>query len=136
MKHQSIKICVATLIVVVMLSLMCCTNGTSTSNNLNPLILIPGNGGNQLEAKLTTQYKPSSLICEPWYPLFKKKNGWFRLWFDSSVLLAPFTQCFASRMTLYYDQELDDYFNAPGVLTRVPQFGSTYSLRYLNPRLK
>ncbi|WJX41494.1 Lecithin-cholesterol acyltransferase-like 1 [Trifolium repens] len=133
MKKHILKICIATTVrVFVMLSLICCTN----SNNLNPVILIPGNGGNQLEAKLTKQYKPSTLICDPWYPPFKKKNGWFRLWFDSSVLLAPFTQCFASRMTLYYDQQLDDYFNAPGVHTRVPHFGSTSSLLYLNPRLK
>jgi lysophospholipase-3 len=133
MKKHILKICIATTVrVFVMLSLICCTN----SNNLNPVILIPGNGGNQLEAKLTKQYKPSTLICDSWYPPFKKKNGWFRLWFDSSVLLAPFTKCFASRMTLYYDQQLDDYFNAPGVHTRVPLFGSTSSLLYLNPRLK
>ncbi|KAM1030129.1 hypothetical protein FF1_034011 [Malus domestica] len=29
------------------------------ATNLHPLILIPGNGGNQLEARLTTDYKPS-----------------------------------------------------------------------------
>ncbi|KAL5074657.1 hypothetical protein RYX36_013641 [Vicia faba] len=138
MKQKNLKILITTtLTVFMMLSFFCCTNvAISTTNNLNPLILIPGNGGNQLEAKLTTQYKPSTLICDPWYPPFKKKNGWFRLWFDTSVLLAPFTKCFASRMTLYYDKQLDDYFNAPGVLTRVPRFGSTYSLMYLDPSLK
>nr|AFK36900.1 unknown [Lotus japonicus] len=125
-------------IVLVMLPLLLCTCGATTilsSSNLHPLILIPGNGGNQLEARLTNQYKPSSFICET-YPLFKKKNSWFRLWFDSSVLLGPFTRCFARRMTLHYNPELDDFFNTPGVQTRVPHFGSTKSLLYLNPRLK
>lgn len=141
MKERGLKIGVATItvLIIVMLSLQCCTSGaiiSTSSSNLHPLILIPGNGGNQLEARLTTQYKPSGLVCEPWYPPFKKKNGWFRLWFDSTVLLAPFTRCFAQRMTLYYHPELDDYYNAPGVQTRVPRFGSTHSLLYLNPRLK
>ncbi|BAT77930.1 hypothetical protein LR48_Vigan04g240800 [Vigna angularis] len=138
MKKQGVvRIGFATLteVVVVMLSVVC-TCGASTSGNLHPLILVPGNGGNQLEAKLSREYKPSSFICESWYPLGKKNKGWFRLWFDSSVILAPFTQCFAQRMTLHYHPQLDDYFNTPGVLTRVPQFGSINSLLYLNPRLK
>lgn len=135
MKLQGLKIGVATVTVIVMFSLLCLC-GTTTSTNLHPLILIPGNGGNQLEAKLNNEYKPSSFICESWYPLVKKKKGWFRLWFDSSVILAPFTQCFAERMTLHYNPQLDDYFNTPGVETRVTHFGSTHSLLYLNPLLK
>ncbi|MED6130693.1 Lecithin-cholesterol acyltransferase-like 1 [Stylosanthes scabra] len=126
-------------VAVVMLSLLCTCVGSGAitlTPNLHPLILIPGAGGNQLEAKLTQDYKASSFVCNTWYPLVKKKNGWFRLWFDSSVLLAPFTKCFADRMSLHYNQDLDDYFNTPGVLTRVPNFGSTSSLLYLNPRLK
>ncbi|XP_039049943.1 lecithin-cholesterol acyltransferase-like 1 isoform X2 [Hibiscus syriacus] len=104
--------------------------------NLHPLILVPGSGGNQLEARLTTGYKPLGLFCNRWYPICKNKDGWFRLWLDPSVLLAPFTKCFAHRMMLYYDPNLDDYRNAPGVETRVPGFGSTDSLLYLNPNLK
>ncbi|KAF2324248.1 hypothetical protein GH714_011119 [Hevea brasiliensis] len=104
--------------------------------NLHPLILVPGNGGNQLEARLNRGYKPTSLLCNRWYPLVKQKEGWFRLWFDPSVLLAPFTECFADRMMLYYDKYLDDYCNANGVETRVPNFGSTQSLLYLDPNLK
>ncbi|KAA8528446.1 hypothetical protein F0562_035801 [Nyssa sinensis] len=107
-----------------------------TSSNLHPLILVPGSGGNQLEARLTAGYKPSSVLCNQWYPTGKDKEGWFRLWFDPSVLLAPFTKCFAHRMMLSYDPELDDYRNAPGVETRVPHFGSTRSLLYLDPHLK
>lgn len=105
--------------------------------NLHPLILIPGNGGNQLEARLTAEYKPSSFYCHKrWNPARQNKEGWFRLWFDPSVLLAPFTKCFAERMMLYYDSDLDDFRNAPGVETRVPHFGSTQSLLYLDPKLR
>ncbi|OMO50934.1 Lecithin:cholesterol/phospholipid:diacylglycerol acyltransferase [Corchorus capsularis] len=106
------------------------------TTNLHPVILIPGSGGNQLEARLTAEYKPSSLFCNRWYPISKDKQGWFRLWFDPGVILAPFTKCFSERILLYYDPDLDDYHNAPGVETRVPDFGSTNSLLYLNPWLK
>lgn len=105
-------------------------------SNLHPLVLVPGSGGNQLEARLTDEYKATSLVCNRAYPVRKDKQGWFRLWFDLSVLLAPFTQCFAQRMTLYYDPDMDDYRNAPGVETRVSHFGSTRSLLYLDPHLK
>ena len=109
----------------------------ATTTSLHPIILVPGSGGNQLEARLTTNYKPSSLICRVYPgPFHKDKDGWYRIWFDASVLLAPYTKCFAERMMLYYDSNSDDYLNAPGVETRVPHFGSTQSLLYLDPNLK
>lgn len=104
------------------------------SNALHPLVIIPGSGGNQLEARLNKDYKPSSLFCG--LITSRKKDGWFRLWFDPTVLLSPFTRCFAERMTLYYHEDIDDYQNAPGVETRVPDFGSTRGLLYLDPHLK
>lgn len=107
-----------------------------TCQALHPLVLVPGTGGNQLEARLNNDYKPPSLVCNRWYPVVKDKKGWFRIWFDTSVIFAPFTKCFADRMMLYYDRLLDDYRNAPGVETRVPHFGSTRSLLYLDPALK
>ncbi|KAL7586058.1 hypothetical protein Lser_V15G44603 [Lactuca serriola] len=103
---------------------------------LYPVVLVPGAGGNQLEARLTAEYKGTSWLCSRFYPVKKQEGGWFRLWFDVGVLLAPFLECFAERMTLYYHPELDDYRNAPGVETRVCQFGSTQSLLYLDPNLK
>lgn len=109
---------------------------TCQGSNLHPLIVVPGNGGNQLEARLTAEYKAPSLLCSRHHPAKKDKEGWFRLWFDISVLLPPYTKCFAERMTLYYDADLDDYRNAPGVQTRVSRFGSTKSMLYLNPNLK
>ncbi|KAD5507563.1 hypothetical protein R6Q59_031642 [Mikania micrantha] len=105
-------------------------------HQLYPVILIPGAGGNQLEARLTAEYKATSWWCNRFYPLKKDEDGWFRLWFDIGVLLAPLTECFADRMTLYYDPEIDDYRNAPGVETRVSHFGSTESLLYLDPSFK
>ncbi|CAL9755207.1 unnamed protein product [Musa acuminata subsp. burmannicoides] len=116
-----------------LLPAVCLSAGVS--NDLHPLVLIPGSGGNQLEARLTKDYKPSSLLCAL-SATRKGKDGWFRLWFDPTVLVPALTRCFAERMTLYYHATLDDYRNAPGVLTRVPCFGSTQGLLYLDPHLK
>lgn len=105
------------------------------SNYIHPLVIIPGSGGNQLEARLSREYRSSSLFCRL-IQNNKDKDGWFRLWFDPTVLLSPFTRCFAERMTLYYREDINDYRNAPGVETRVPDFGSVEGLLYLDPRLK
>lgn len=104
-------------------------------SDLNPLVIIPGSGGNILEARLSADYKPSSLFCRL-ITTQKNKDGWFRLWFDPTVLLAPFTRCFAERMMLYYHEDIDDYRNAPGVETRAPDLGSTKGLLYLDPHIK
>ena len=137
----------AAVTVLVMLSLSCswCGGGVSAARVVaaaadagaerHPVVLIPGTGGNQLEARLTDEYRPCTLACRVW-PLVRGRGGWFRLWFDPSVLLAPLTRCFAERMMLRYDAGADDFRNAPGVETRVSDFGSTSTLRYLDPNLK
>jgi hypothetical protein len=55
----------------------------------------------------------------------------YHLWFDPSVLVMLLTRYLAERMTLYYDANTDDYHNVPRVETRVSDFGSTSTLRYL-----
>ncbi|XP_075518852.1 lecithin-cholesterol acyltransferase-like 1 [Primulina tabacum] len=118
------------------LSMATVTSAFAAKDNLHPVILIPGSGGNQLEARLTAEYKPSGLFCNRFFPLKKDCDGWFRIWFDPSVLLKPFAKCYNRRMMIYYDPDADDYHNAPGVETRVSDFGSTQSLLYLDPHLK
>ncbi|RAL38769.1 hypothetical protein DM860_013450 [Cuscuta australis] len=108
----------------------------AVSHHQYPVVLIPGSGSNQLEARLTPKYRSSSLLCNRWYPPKKDAGGWFRLWFDPTVLFGPFTKCFNKRMMTIYDPKTGDYHNAPGVETRIPHFGSTESLLYLNPNLK
>lgn len=107
----------------------------SCGAELHPVVLVPGSGGNQLEARLTPSYHPSSFICRIWHG-HARPGEWFRLWFDASVLVSPLLKCFSERMTLHYDAAADDYRNAPGVETRVPHFGSTLGLLSLDPNLK
>lgn len=103
-----------------------------TSSKLHLVGLVPGTGGNQVEARLTEDYKPSGLICRKW----SWEKEWFRIWFDVSVIFPPLTQCFSDRTSLVYDSHTDEYYNAPGVETRVPYFGSTEGIKYLDPYLK
>ena len=89
--------------------------GAAEQLQRHPVVLIPGAGGNQLEARLTEGYEPSSLVCRVW-PLVRGRGGWFRLWFDPSVLVAPLTRCLTERMTLSYDANADDDEVFTGVL--------------------
>jgi hypothetical protein len=97
---------------------------------LSPVVIVPGTGGNQLEAKLTEDYKASSPWC------YTLKKDYFRLWLDLVTLFPPFTSCFADRLALEYDPITDQYYNAKGVETRVPYFGTTESMEYLDPSFK
>lgn len=107
-------------------------NNIYTSSKIHPVVIVPGTGGNQVEARLTADYKPSGLLCRRW----NWEREWFRIWFDVPVVLPPLTQCFADRISLVYDPDTDEYYNAPGVETRVPYFGSTEGMKYLDPCFK
>lgn len=96
------------------------------TSNAAPVIIVPGDGSNRLEAKLD---KPSTVS---W--LCSKKSDWFRLWLDTSNLLLS-TKCWADNIRLEYDQERDVLTNAPGVETRVPYWGSTEGFEELDPGL-
>ncbi|KAJ3674051.1 hypothetical protein LUZ60_006043 [Juncus effusus] len=100
---------------------------------LFPIILIPGQSCNQLEARLTDSYRSrTGTNCSA----FRTKD-WYRIWLNYTDLqLGPDAQkCFAEQMSLVYDSYNDDYVNFPGVETRVPFFGSTDGFRYRDPDL-
>ncbi|GJN23440.1 hypothetical protein PR202_gb11089 [Eleusine coracana subsp. coracana] len=118
-------------VVMVMLSLMssCCVPSAAArgggQQQRHPVILIPGAGGNQLEARLTEEYRPSSLACRVW-PLVRGRGGWFRLWFDPSVLLAPFTRL----LTRYMNTLASTLEKAAGYEEGRDLFGAPYDFRY------
>lgn len=99
-------------------------------HHLAPVVIVPGTGGNQLEARLTADYEAN----KPWCHSFRK--DYFRLWLDVKTLFPPFTTCFADRLSLDYNSQSDAYSNIKGVETRVPFFGTTEGMEYLDPSLK
>eukprot|EP00250_Pteridium_aquilinum_P009766 c18917_g1_i1 orf=49-1386(+) len=127
------------------------TQGKKTDGKqLPPVVLIPGAGGNQLQAKLTHAYNPSSWLCRPtscpsWLlpstskreeEEEEKEQGFFRLWLNVPGILPPFTSCFAERMRIFYNPNTGICENAPGVESRVPYFGSTRGMAYLDPSFR
>lgn len=109
-----------------------CSLEAAASHQLHPIVLVPGYATNELDVRLTELYRPSSPRCGE-----RKGKGWFRLYLNYSALQDPANvPCFAEQMTSMYDTASDDYFNVPGVETRVPFFGSTQAFRYPDPDRK
>ena len=95
----------------------CCGCALAGMPPLIPLILIPGDGSNQLEAQLD---KPSRT---PWY--CAKHRGWSRLWLDVSALFPGAIECWTDNIRLVVNASTGRATNVPGVTTRVPGWGTT-----------
>ena len=102
------------------------SQGVSAAAPLPPVVIVPGDGSNILEAKLN---KPS---VRHWY--CSKSSDWYRLWLNTANLLST-TSCWADNIRLEVDATTGRASNAPGVETRVPFWGSTEGLEELDPQI-
>jgi lysophospholipase-3 len=100
----------------------------ATISSATPVIIIPGDGGSQLEAKLNKPSRPS-VLCE-------KKADWFTLWLSVTSLLPGAIECWCDNIKLIWNNETETYSNTVGVTTRTPGFGTTTSIESLDPSLK
>ncbi|XP_035678867.1 phospholipase A2 group XV-like [Branchiostoma floridae] len=91
----------------------------------SPVVLIPGDGGSQLEAKLN---KPSS----PHYFCDKTTEDYFDLWLNIELLLPYVLDCWVDNMKLLYHKENNTVSNNVGVDIRVPGFGDTETVEWLD----
>lgn len=87
---------------------------------------MPGDGGSQLEARLD---KPEV----PHYFCDKKTTYWFDLWLNLALLVPYVIDCWVDNMRLIYNNVSRQTYNPPGVYLRVPGFGNTSSIEYVDP---
>jgi len=92
---------------------------------LSPIVLIPAFCGNQLEARLDKAPDKSD-GCD-------NNLDWHRLWLDVWQLRQGNLACWADNIKLVYNSSTRRSSNNAGVFTRVPGWGSTSSLEYLDP---
>ncbi|XP_043563102.1 group XV phospholipase A2 [Chiloscyllium plagiosum] len=91
-----------------------------------PVVLVPGDLGNQLEAKLN---KPSVVH----YMCTKKTDDYFTLWLNLELLLPLVIDCWIDNIRLIYNTTTKTTQTPPGVDVRIPGFGKTYPLEFLDP---
>ncbi|XP_067905709.1 group XV phospholipase A2 [Heterodontus francisci] len=107
-----------------------CKDKLSSSGCLNatrpPVVLVPGDLGNQLEAKLN---KPSVVH----YLCTKKTADYFTLWLNLELLLPLVIDCWIDNIRLIYNTTTKTTETPPGVDVKIPGFGKTYPLEFLDP---
>ncbi|CAD5207352.1 unnamed protein product [Bursaphelenchus okinawaensis] len=93
----------------------------------NPIILIPGDGGSQLEANLTGKPSVVHYLCD------SKTADYFDLWLDLSSFAPIKVDCWADNMKMVFNETTLTSEDAPGVTVRVPNFGGTDTVEWLDP---
>ncbi|XP_049868362.1 phospholipase A2 group XV-like [Pectinophora gossypiella] len=96
------------------------------SHGLSPVILIPGDGGSQLEAKLNK----TSVIH---YICAKTSADYFNIWLNLELLVPFVIDCWVDNLRLEYDNTTRTTRSPSGVDIRVPGWGTTEPVEWLDP---
>ncbi|KAI5636029.1 lecithin:cholesterol acyltransferase domain-containing protein [Phthorimaea operculella] len=96
------------------------------SLGLSPVILIPGDGGSQLEAKLNK----TSVVH---YICAKTSPDYFNIWLNLELLVPFVIDCWVDNLRLEYDNVTRTTRNSPGVDIRVPGWGLPEPVEWLDP---
>uniref|UniRef100_A0A8D8A832 Group XV phospholipase A2 n=1 Tax=Culex pipiens TaxID=7175 RepID=A0A8D8A832_CULPI len=97
-----------------------------SAKQLSPVILVPGDGGSQIEAKLDVQNAAHSYCV-------KKTDDFFNIWLNREYLVPFAIDCLVSHLRLVYNNDTRETVNSDGVTTRVPGWGNTSSVEWIDP---
>ncbi|XP_037047711.1 phospholipase A2 group XV-like isoform X2 [Bradysia coprophila] len=122
MKWNTLGLCIAFYIIAPCF----CQIFKKSAKPLSPVIFVPGDGGNQMDARLN---KPDVVhyICD------QKTDYWFNIWLNLE-LLAPYEiYCWIDNILLIYDNDTRTTQNSPGVETRIPGWGDPEVVEWIDP---
>nr|CAD7399051.1 unnamed protein product [Timema poppensis] len=89
-------------------------------------LTVPGDGGSQVEARLHKK-QVVHYLCE------KSTDGFFNIWLNLELLVPLVIDCWIDNMKLIYNNKTRTTSNPEGVETRIPGFGDTKSVEWLDP---
>ncbi|XP_055638226.1 phospholipase A2 group XV-like [Toxorhynchites rutilus septentrionalis] len=93
---------------------------------ISPVIFVPGDGGSQMDAIIN---KPDTVhfYCQ------KTTSTYFNLWLNKELLVPFVIDCWIDNIRLVYNNVTRKTQNAPGVETRIPGFGSSETVEWIDP---
>uniref|UniRef100_A0A182TIV3 Phosphatidylcholine-sterol acyltransferase n=1 Tax=Anopheles melas TaxID=34690 RepID=A0A182TIV3_9DIPT len=94
--------------------------------HLSPVVFVPGDGGSQMDAIIDKPNKVS-ILCQ------KHTTTFFNLWLNKELLLPLVIDCWIDNIRLEYDNVTRTTCNSPGVTTRVPGFGQSETVEWIDP---
>lgn len=94
-------------------------------NKLSPVVFVPGDGGNQLDAQLN-KTDSAHYYCQ-------KHADWFNIWLNLELLVPLFISCWIDNVKLQYDNITRTTHNTPGVKIRIPGWGDPEVVEWIDP---
>jgi len=93
----------------------------------NPIVLVPGDGGSRLDANLTGKPSVVHYMCD------STTKDFFDLWLNLEAFVPIAIDCWTDNMKLVFNNQTKRSEDSPGVDIKVPNFGGTDSVEWLDP---
>ncbi|CAL1688468.1 unnamed protein product [Lasius platythorax] len=120
------RLAILSTIIVLSLSVQSARLWHVKTKQISPVILVPGDGGSQIEAKINKS-SVVHYICE------KVSNDYFSLWLNMELLVPVVIDCFIDNLKLNYDNVTRTTSNQLGVDIRIPGWGDPLVVEYIDP---